>query len=134
MPVKWTNRSRPPSSGVMNPKPLSSLNHFTVPVAISHPSSVDPRAGFAPPRPGGKRTIPRPCAGKNTVGGHAPQQPPNVNDHRWGARPPTTSQRQDPSAGPRHGTGGSPNNPPTSNSGAQQLGGGRDLVHVAGRR
>jgi hypothetical protein len=24
----------PPSSGVMNPKPLESLNHFTVPVAM----------------------------------------------------------------------------------------------------
>src|SRR5579859_5770805 len=37
MPLKWTNRSRPPSSGVMKPKPLSSLNHFTVPVAINFP-------------------------------------------------------------------------------------------------
>src|SRR5579884_258645 len=37
MPEKWTNRSRPPSSGVMKPKPLSSLNHFTVPVAITSP-------------------------------------------------------------------------------------------------
>src|SRR4051812_27012752 len=34
MPVWWTKRSFPPSSGVMNPKPFSSLNHFTVPVAI----------------------------------------------------------------------------------------------------
>src|SRR5919197_508157 len=34
MPVKCTNRSLPPSSGVMKPKPLSSLNHLTVPVAI----------------------------------------------------------------------------------------------------
>src|SRR5947209_5137031 len=38
MPVKWTNRSRPPSSGVMKPKPLSSLNHLTVPVAMYSPS------------------------------------------------------------------------------------------------
>src|SRR2546422_6081447 len=30
----WANRSLPPSSGVMNPKPLESLNHFTVPVDI----------------------------------------------------------------------------------------------------
>src|SRR5579875_84237 len=30
----WTNRSRLPSSGVMKPKPFSSLNHLTVPVAI----------------------------------------------------------------------------------------------------
>src|SRR5207244_3052924 len=27
----------PPSSGVMNPKPFESLNHFTVPVAMSIP-------------------------------------------------------------------------------------------------
>src|SRR4051795_6264587 len=31
MAVWWTKRSRFPSSGVMKPKPLSSLNHFTVP-------------------------------------------------------------------------------------------------------
>src|SRR5208282_2785100 len=30
----WTNRSLDSSSGVMKPKPLSSLNHFTVPVAM----------------------------------------------------------------------------------------------------
>src|SRR5438067_13519859 len=40
MPLKWTNRSRPPSSGVMKPKPLSSLNHLTVPVAINFPSAT----------------------------------------------------------------------------------------------
>src|SRR3954453_12624445 len=34
MPVWWTKRSLPPSSGVTKPKPLSSLNHFTVPVAM----------------------------------------------------------------------------------------------------
>src|SRR5688572_14211656 len=33
----WAKRSLPPSSGVMNPKPLESLNHFTVPVAIVIP-------------------------------------------------------------------------------------------------
>src|SRR5687767_14415214 len=38
MPLWCTNRSLPWSSGVMNPKPLSSLNHLTVPVAISVPS------------------------------------------------------------------------------------------------
>src|SRR5688500_4509688 len=37
MPVKWTKRSRPPSSGVMKPKPLSSLNHLTVPVPTDRP-------------------------------------------------------------------------------------------------
>src|SRR5439155_25585882 len=31
---KWANRSLPPPSGVMNPKPLESLNHLTVPVLI----------------------------------------------------------------------------------------------------
>src|SRR4051812_30374071 len=34
MPVWCTNRSLPWSSGVMNPNPFSSLNHFTVPVAM----------------------------------------------------------------------------------------------------
>jgi hypothetical protein len=33
----WTNRSFDSSSGVINPKPFSSLNHFTVPVAIVLP-------------------------------------------------------------------------------------------------
>src|SRR5581483_9200545 len=40
MPEKWTKRSRPPSSGVMKPKPLSSLNHLTVPVAMYSPSCL----------------------------------------------------------------------------------------------
>src|SRR5258706_14175058 len=31
---KCANKSSPPSSGVMNPYPLASLNHFTVPVGI----------------------------------------------------------------------------------------------------
>src|SRR5262249_48540929 len=31
---KCANRSSPPPSGVMKPKPLASLNHFTVPVAM----------------------------------------------------------------------------------------------------
>src|SRR3954465_6524887 len=40
---EWcTNRSLPWSSGVMKPKPLSSLNHFTVPVAIG----VWPSGGY----------------------------------------------------------------------------------------
>src|SRR3954465_9199796 len=30
----WTKRSLLPSSGVMKPKPFSSLNHLTVPVAM----------------------------------------------------------------------------------------------------
>src|SRR5262247_1223606 len=35
MAEKWAKRSLPPSSGVMNPKPFASLNHFTLPVAMS---------------------------------------------------------------------------------------------------
>src|SRR5574343_542600 len=31
---KCANRSSPPSSGVMKPKPLASLNHLTIPVAM----------------------------------------------------------------------------------------------------
>src|SRR5688500_18641725 len=31
----WAKRSLPPSSGVMKPKPFASLNHLTVPVAIT---------------------------------------------------------------------------------------------------
>src|ERR1700734_2148271 len=34
---KCANRSSPPSSGVMKPKPFASLNHLTVPVAIIFP-------------------------------------------------------------------------------------------------
>src|SRR4051794_30426428 len=37
MPEKCTNRSRPPSSGVMKPKPFSSENHLTVPVLTDEP-------------------------------------------------------------------------------------------------
>src|SRR4051795_865393 len=40
MPEWWTKRSLPPSSGVMKPKPFSSLNHFTVPVAMLIVSST----------------------------------------------------------------------------------------------
>src|SRR4029079_8990895 len=40
MPEKWTNRSRPPSSGVMKPNPLSSENHLTVPDAITSSSPL----------------------------------------------------------------------------------------------
>src|SRR3954468_17838707 len=57
----WTNTSLPSSSGVMKPNPFSSLNHFTVPVAIagtsvvlalrsegySHQRSADARRGLA---------------------------------------------------------------------------------------
>src|SRR3954447_13441894 len=47
MPVKWTNKSRPPSSGVMKPKPLSSENHLTVPVPTDTPRLL-PRRGPEP--------------------------------------------------------------------------------------
>src|SRR3954452_6583 len=40
IPEKWTNASFPPSSGVMKPKPFSSLNHFTTPVAMTALLSV----------------------------------------------------------------------------------------------
>lgn len=32
--VWWTNRSSPPSSGAMKPKPFCALNHLTVPVDL----------------------------------------------------------------------------------------------------
>src|SRR5579884_359451 len=51
MPLKWTNRSRPPSSGVMNPNPLSSLNHFTVPVAMCLPFGLLVLKSGCPPGP-----------------------------------------------------------------------------------
>src|SRR6201995_280043 len=52
MLVWWTNRSRLPSSGVMKPKPFSSLNHLTVPVATGSPlrSLKCYRGGVASPR------------------------------------------------------------------------------------
>src|SRR5215218_8551024 len=40
IPEKCTNASFPPSSGVMNPNPFSSLNHFTTPVANTNTSSL----------------------------------------------------------------------------------------------
>src|SRR4029078_12787985 len=71
MPEKWTKASFPPSSGVMKPKPFSSLNHLTTPVAIQHlltagpmrevvlPGTAFPHASTAAPmRPGTNRFIP----------------------------------------------------------------------------
>src|SRR5918998_2997898 len=46
----WTKRSFEPSSGVMKPKPFSSLNHFTLPVAIAVPIPCHARDD---PRPAG---------------------------------------------------------------------------------
>src|SRR5690606_20483085 len=36
MAEKWTNTSSLPSSGAMKPKPLASLNHFTVPKLMNN--------------------------------------------------------------------------------------------------
>src|SRR5688572_1121093 len=52
MLVWCTKRSLEPSSGVMKPKPFSSLNHFTVPVGICPPPSLaGPRAGLIAAQP-----------------------------------------------------------------------------------
>src|SRR6185312_1052759 len=76
MPVKWTNRSRPPSSGVMKPKPLSSLNHFTVPVAIYSPYAAIQAHRAAVPR--------APTGEKRTRTGR-------LRDARWSAARPLRS-------------------------------------------
>src|ERR1700754_1523974 len=55
MPVKSTNRSRPPSSGVMKPNPLSSENHLTVPVPTDRPHLL---RSTGPRRPRRCRTYP----------------------------------------------------------------------------
>src|SRR3954471_229560 len=47
MAEKWTNTSAPPPSTVMKPKPLSALNHFTVPCAMLN----SPSENAGPPRP-----------------------------------------------------------------------------------
>src|SRR5712691_12134623 len=41
---KWAKRSSPPPSGLMKPKPLESLNHFTVPVLIAFSFHWFPRS------------------------------------------------------------------------------------------
>src|SRR4029453_10990625 len=47
---KCAKRSSPPPSGVMKPKPFASLNHFTVPVAISEfPQDINYRRAGARP-------------------------------------------------------------------------------------
>src|ERR1700722_11440143 len=50
MAEKWTKTSWPPSSGLMNPKPLSALNHLTVPCAtrISPCLQSKPRTARGP--------------------------------------------------------------------------------------
>src|SRR3954469_22141141 len=67
MPVWWTNRSRLPSSGVMKPKPLSSLNHLTVPVAILSRSSDVPCA----------------AVGRGSPPARRPHDPPDRNPAQW---------------------------------------------------
>src|ERR1700753_508015 len=49
MAEKWTNTSAPPPSTVMKPKPLSALNHFTVPCAMLN--SPSEKAGPVKPGP-----------------------------------------------------------------------------------
>ncbi|GAA0423955.1 hypothetical protein Aca07nite_22550 [Actinoplanes capillaceus] len=52
MAEKWTNTSAPPPSTVMKPKPLSALNHFTVPCAMLNSPSENagpPNRGSAGP-------------------------------------------------------------------------------------
>src|SRR6478735_11534398 len=46
---KCAKRSSPPPSGVMKPKPFASLNHFTVPVAISVFLKINNRRADARP-------------------------------------------------------------------------------------
>src|SRR5215210_5484126 len=69
IPEKCTNASLPPSSGVMNPKPFSSLNHFTTPVAttallLGDPACARGAAGTAFPHttvPPGRRPYVASC-------------------------------------------------------------------------
>src|SRR5689334_17200337 len=47
---KCANTSLPPPSGVMKPKPFASLNHLTVPVAMSDCLSIKIKnSGLSPP-------------------------------------------------------------------------------------
>src|SRR3979411_1271990 len=41
---KWAKRSSPPPSGLMKPKPLESLHHFTAPVLIAFPFRLNTRS------------------------------------------------------------------------------------------
>src|SRR5208283_4406246 len=46
----WANRSSPPPSGVMKPKPFASLNHLTVPVGMfSSPNNQEKKSGHTRP-------------------------------------------------------------------------------------
>src|SRR2546426_788526 len=47
---KWANRSSPPPSGVIKPKPFASLNHLTVPVGMfSNPINQEKKSGRTRP-------------------------------------------------------------------------------------
>src|SRR3954454_12967557 len=67
MALWWTKRSLPPSSGVMKPKPLSSLNHLTVPVAMCylHGQSAANAAGAESNNGGRLHEYRRACARPN---------------------------------------------------------------------
>src|SRR5215212_545907 len=84
MPEKWTNASFPPSSGVMNPKPFSSLNHFTTPVAIQHLLTLYLYAR------GGAAGHCLPACSTATGGGPTPglyqarRRPPSARGRLWG--------------------------------------------------
>src|SRR5690554_8043674 len=73
MELKWTKRSGP-LCGVMNPKPLASLNHFTVPVCLSDilflpGAKVDGRTRAA--EAGCKEEAGNRCSGnQSTTSGH----------------------------------------------------------------
>src|ERR1700745_44670 len=62
---KCANKSSPPPSGVIKPKPFASLNHFTVPVAIVGNSLST----------GIKRDVARPmCRSQGKYGGRTTEQ------------------------------------------------------------
>src|ERR1700754_106269 len=94
----WTNRSFDWSSGVMKPKPLSSLNHFTVPVAIDA-SSVVMCEAYAEARVGddyGRRALVR-AIGRSRVRGTLSRRrsvrwPSTVRAPPW-TRAPTPARR-----------------------------------------
>src|SRR3954452_16845395 len=66
IPEKWTKASFPPSSGVMKPKPFSSLNHLTTPVAIQHLLTAGSmREGCCPALP--SRMLRPPHGGHNRI-------------------------------------------------------------------
>src|SRR3954451_20336079 len=83
MPVWWTKRSLPPSSGVTKPKPLSSLNHFTVPVAMIF------LHGLCALRTRRKLQRQR-LRALNTLSSSAARRPEHHPAYRKNLRPPTT--------------------------------------------